>query len=188
MTDQLKERFTKITEIVPDDAPAWVQDAMDEGRFFAVAIGRVAGLTAKVSQLEQAYTALVEGLRGLADEWHLEDSASCDQPDELAHELLCKRTNDLESFIEGEPYNPWRPMDTAPKDGTEVLLKVEHHPSTQKEHVVGHYMPGGHCIEDHPAIAEGWYYWNGSYFGPVSNPVKWMPIPIDHPPQEGESS
>jgi hypothetical protein len=32
---------TKITEVIPDDIPAWAQDAMDAGEFFRVAISRV---------------------------------------------------------------------------------------------------------------------------------------------------
>jgi len=43
--------------------------------------------------------------------------------------------------------------------------------------LVGHYMPGGHCIEDHPAIDRGWYFWNGRMFDLASVPTHWMPLP-----------
>jgi hypothetical protein len=72
---------------------------------------------------------------------------------------------------------PWQPMTTAPKDGTEVLLKVERRAGIPHKLLVGHYMPGGHCIEDHPAIADGWYFWNGSMFDKAAKPLEWMPLP-----------
>ena len=66
----------------------------------------------------------------------------------------------------------WQPMDTAPRNGTEVLLAVK-----GGQVVVAHWMPGGHCIEDHPPIAQGWYYFNGSYFRDSAQPLFWMPLP-----------
>lgn len=71
----------------------------------------------------------------------------------------------------------WQPMETAPKDGTEILLKVERRAGASGCKLVGHYMPGGFCIEDHPAIEEGWYFWSGSMFDLASNPIEWMPLP-----------
>jgi hypothetical protein len=50
-----------------------------------------------------------------------------------------------------------------------------------------HYMGGGHCIEDHPPIDSGWYYWTGSMFCDLdSEPIAWFdvaPIPeeLKHP-------
>jgi hypothetical protein len=71
----------------------------------------------------------------------------------------------------------WRPMETAPKDGTEVLLHVERRAGMPWRCLVGHWMPGGHCIEDHPPIDEGWYFWNGSMFDKASKPLAWLPLP-----------
>lgn len=71
----------------------------------------------------------------------------------------------------------WRPMGTAPKDGTEVLLVVERRAGMAECCLVGHWMPGGHCIEDHPPIAEGWYYWYGNFFNLAEKPLYWMPLP-----------
>ena len=71
----------------------------------------------------------------------------------------------------------WQPMDSAPRDGTEVLLQVEWRAGIPGKHLAGHYMPGGHCIEDHPAIDEGWYFWTGGMFDLASRPIAWMPIP-----------
>lgn len=69
------------------------------------------------------------------------------------------------------------PMDTAPKDGSEVVLQVKLRAGISGKYLVGHYMPGGHCIEDHPAIEGGWYFWNGCMFDRAAEPVGWMPIP-----------
>lgn len=70
-------------------------------------------------------------------------------------------------------------MDSAPRDGTEVLLKVEILAGIRGKFLVGHYMPGGHCIEDHPAIDSGWYFWNGCMFDKASKPLEWAPLPLD---------
>lgn len=71
----------------------------------------------------------------------------------------------------------WKPIDTAPKDGTEVLLMVDRRACMSGCSLVGHYMPGGHCIEDHPPIDAGWYFWNGCMFDTVAKPTHWMPLP-----------
>lgn len=72
----------------------------------------------------------------------------------------------------------WQTMDTAPRDGREVLLVVERRAGIEHGMLVGHYMPGGHCIEDHPAIDDGWYFWNGCMFDRASKPLLWMPLPF----------
>lgn len=52
--------------------------------------------------------------------------------------------------------------------------------------VVAHYMPGGHCIEDHPPIDRGWYYWTGSIMD-ITPATHWMPLPpAPLPRTEGE--
>ncbi|WP_269581881.1 hypothetical protein [Roseibium sp. Sym1] len=71
----------------------------------------------------------------------------------------------------------WQTMDTAPKDGREVLLEVEQRAGIPGKCLVGHYMPVGHYIEDHPPISEGWYFWNGCMFDRASKPVKWCELP-----------
>jgi len=70
-----------------------------------------------------------------------------------------------------------RDMSSAPKDGTEVVLWVKLRAGIPHCCLVGHYMPGGHCIEDHPAIDEGWYFWNGCMFDRAAEPIAWMPLP-----------
>jgi hypothetical protein len=74
----------------------------------------------------------------------------------------------------------WQPIETAPKDGREVILAVKMRAGIQHGVVVGHYMEGGHCIEDHPPIAAGWYFWNGCQFDKASVPTHWMAMP-HHP-------
>ncbi len=71
----------------------------------------------------------------------------------------------------------WQPMETVPKDGTEVILLVERRAGIPFQMLVGHYMPGGHCIDDHPPIDEGWYTWNGCMFTTASRPLWWMELP-----------
>lgn len=68
-------------------------------------------------------------------------------------------------------------MKTAPKNGMEVILKVAMRAGVPGKYLIGHYMRGGHCIEDHPPIEEGWYFWNGLMFDKAAEPVGWMPIP-----------
>lgn len=71
----------------------------------------------------------------------------------------------------------FRPIETAPKDGTEVLLRVTQRAGIPEKFLVGHWQPGGYCIEDHPAIDAGWYFWNGTMFDKASTPTHWMPLP-----------
>lgn len=74
-------------------------------------------------------------------------------------------------------FGSWSPMSTAPLDGTEVVLLVERRAGVTGCMLVGHYMPGGHCIEDHPPIDRGWYFWTGTAFDVAAKPLRWMPLP-----------
>lgn len=71
------------------------------------------------------------------------------------------------------------PMDSAPLDGTEVVLRVKTRAGCRGKYLVGHYMPGGHCIDDHPPIASGWYFWNGREFDYAAEPEGWMSLPVE---------
>ena len=76
----------------------------------------------------------------------------------------------------------WRSMDSAPKDGSDVLIQTAMRTGSSSGIstylcLVGHYMPGGHCIEDHPPIEQGWYSWTGSQFQKPHKPIAWMPLP-----------
>lgn len=71
----------------------------------------------------------------------------------------------------------WRSMDSAPKNGTEILLRVKYRAGIPGKCLVGHWMRGGHCIEDHPPIEPGWYFWTGCAFDAASEPIAWMPLP-----------
>lgn len=75
------------------------------------------------------------------------------------------------------PPSNWEKMDTAPKDGREIVLLVAKRAGMAGRTLVGHWMGGGYCIEDHPAIAPGWYFWNGSMFDKASEPLLWSPLP-----------
>lgn len=69
-----------------------------------------------------------------------------------------------------------RPMEEAPRDGSEILLKVERRAGAPGCFLIGHWMPGGHCIEDHPPIDQGWYFWNGCMFDKAAEPISWAPL------------
>lgn len=71
----------------------------------------------------------------------------------------------------------WQTMDTAPKTGVEINIIVKRRAGMPHRIVVGHYMPGGHCIEDHPHIDEGWYFWNGRMFDRAAEPLLWCHLP-----------
>ena len=71
----------------------------------------------------------------------------------------------------------WQPIESAPKDGSEVLLLVAYRAGIPYRCLVGHWQRGGHCIEDHPPIDTGWYFWNGLMFDLAARPTHWMPLP-----------
>jgi hypothetical protein len=100
----------------------------------------------------------------------LEDFASAYSPDS-------ENGQALRAAIELMKQAGWQPIETAPRDGTEVLLMVRQRAGIPGCQLVGHYMPGGHCIEDHPPIASGWYFWNGCMFDVAAEPIAWHPLP-----------
>lgn len=63
----------------------------------------------------------------------------------------------------------WHDMSTAPKDGTEIILE-----NANYCRVLAHWMPGGHCIDDHPPIDRGWYFFDGNQFAVFKEPKRWM--------------
>lgn len=71
----------------------------------------------------------------------------------------------------------WRTDFENAKDGREVLLAVKMRAGIPNCRFVGHWMPGGHCIDDHPPIDACWYFWNGCMFDKASEPTGWMPLP-----------
>ena len=62
----------------------------------------------------------------------------------------------------------WQPIETAPKDGEQIILR-----NASWNRVLAHWMPGGHCIEDHPPIDAGWYFWTGKQYDVFKNPEVW---------------
>lgn len=68
----------------------------------------------------------------------------------------------------------WQSIETAPKDGTEVLVRCSNRAGLAGT-VVAHYMAV--APEDHPPIDCGWYYWNGGMFNTVAKPTHWRPLP-----------
>jgi hypothetical protein len=91
-------------------------------------------------------------------------------------QLIAEMATELKS-LQPEKSDGWQPMETAPKDGSEVLLRVKLRAGITGKMLVGHYIQGGHCIEDHPPISAGWYFFNGCEFDRASEPTHWMPLP-----------
>jgi hypothetical protein len=74
----------------------------------------------------------------------------------------------------------WQPIETAPKDGTEVLLAVGGIVDTgnwQAESPVG--LESGVIVD--PVLPEGWYGLRGLCPWDGVQPTHWMPLP--EPPQ-----
>jgi len=68
----------------------------------------------------------------------------------------------------------WQPIETAPKDATEILLLVEK--DGMKHPIVAHWAHGGG--EDQPPFGPAWFRWTGWDFAEVIHkPTHWAPIP-----------
>jgi hypothetical protein len=73
----------------------------------------------------------------------------------------------------------WQPIETAPKDGTWVLLTggvIDYgweYGEEKPRCVVGQFKPGGDGSNGPWQFA--WY--DGGYYGAYENPTHWMPLP-----------
>lgn len=68
----------------------------------------------------------------------------------------------------------WRPIATAPKDATEILVWVERCGTMGP--VVAHWAHGGG--EDQPPFGPGWFINRGWGFAELEKkPTHWLPIP-----------
>jgi hypothetical protein len=69
----------------------------------------------------------------------------------------------------------WQPIETAPKDGTQVLLWVDGHVMLSRWYV--HYLNGAPNPHRAPEWEQGEMYGGfGGYMGPL-RPTHWMPLP-----------
>jgi hypothetical protein len=85
------------------------------------------------------------------------------------------------SMVDARP-EPWRPMNTAPKDGTIVRLLVDYsgdgcHPLEDAE--VAQTIGG--CTDDHTGLTEGWKFagwsWEQDCFTEgKGKPIGWLPF------------
>jgi hypothetical protein len=82
----------------------------------------------------------------------------------------------------------WQPIDTAPKDGTFVLVRgfdtntYEWETDEYPPAVVAHWRSDEYSYEDDDGVereAGDWYYayWDGSWRSAVENPTEWSPLP-----------
>lgn len=92
---------------------------------------------------------------------------------EVAWEIPNTRASTLEDIASRIVAPAWQPITTAPKDGTEILVRCQNRaglPGT----VVAHFCS---WVEDHPPIAETFYFWDGVQFKEAVKPTHWMPLP-----------
>lgn len=93
-------------------------------------------------------------------------------PEKSARLARLKRARAILS--DGTAESEWRPIETAPKDGTEVLL-FGIRANIPNRIVVGHYTQGGG--DEQPRFGPDWFHYNGSYFSTCQNPTHWRPLP-----------
>jgi hypothetical protein len=68
----------------------------------------------------------------------------------------------------------WRPIETAPKDGTKLLLTNDRHPQCLM--IVGHWAQDLSGEEQPPF--QGWFHWSGCGFAQLPDePTHWQPLP-----------
>jgi hypothetical protein len=81
--------------------------------------------------------------------------------------------------------NGWMPIETAPKDGTKILLWMVHQNAKYSADPVSEGWEA-------PVTAE-WIDHNGggwTWYGLCGKPTKWQPLPnppVPNPPSEGET-
>jgi hypothetical protein len=73
----------------------------------------------------------------------------------------------------------WREIDTAPKDGTWILVYGEGTDDEDKKRkiAVAQYAHTPICHENERRWQFAWY--DGGYFGEFLNPTHWMPLPSE---------
>lgn len=91
--------------------------------------------------------------------------------------------------------SPWLTIDTAPKDGTVVLLfcpQSDGSPGSEYRVTCGnwHVDPGGTTVyrdadgryidQDDHDYWEGWLSWDGGFSEETMLPTHWMPMPAPH--------
>jgi hypothetical protein len=88
--------------------------------------------------------------------------------------------NALESALALPDDGGWLPIETAPKDGTRVLVwqpekfDVLHH--ADADTIMASCPPGAYTAH-FDQIDEAWCLDGGTYLGPFLEPIKWQPIP-----------
>lgn len=67
----------------------------------------------------------------------------------------------------------WQDIETAPLDGTEVIVlsMLAGRPVCH----AAHYTEGGG--EEQPRFGPDWFYWNGNMFVDIDRPTHWIPLP-----------
>lgn len=129
---------------------------------------------------EKDFEALRSAIKLAEPHEHREGMNECSICDES---LLLAAARIVGAMPYKSPTQSWRPIDTIPKDKDgdpepgEFLLLVKSRAGVPYKCLVGHWMPGGCCIEDHPPVARGWHFWNGAMFDRASDPTHWMRLP-----------
>lgn len=78
---------------------------------------------------------------------------------------------------EGEMREGWRPIETAPKNATDVLVRWPAKSGWPKERLfVAHWAHGGG--DDQPPYGPAWFWWDGYGYREMDPaPTHWMPLP-----------
>ena len=71
--------------------------------------------------------------------------------------------------------SPWQPIETAPKDATEIVARVQLRNTMLPQTLVIHWADGGG--DDQPRFGPGWFYWCGSGYCEVNGKVLGWHLP-----------
>lgn len=95
--------------------------------------------------------------------------ACCNDSGCPARDILCSvETWNRRAYLAATAPAGWKPIETAPRDGSEILLRVEH----EDEFVV----VSGWWNQVYSAPDECHDYWE-SWFGACGDATHWMPLP-----------
>lgn len=124
------------------------------------------------AEAPDARTRLIAELRDQA-EYHAERG----EPSQSSLERLPDLLREAADALAAEE---WRDIETAPKDGTEVLVWGGRYGT--RGPVIAHFMR--QAPEDHPPIDPGWYFWQphtatryGTFIQLDTPPTHWRPLP-----------
>ena len=113
----------------------------------------------------------MSNLQKLAEKWREEGKG-------FLHEDIQELFEDCADELEAAIANQWQPIETAPKDGTEILL-LDHRDRVR----IGSFRFDVYRDEDGPTwLADDFEDYSTGYASTLLMPIHWMPLPT--PPHE----